>query len=188
MTEFRTRVAGWEEPCHPGSKVHEHACPTLPHFFPLCNPTVIGRPTKVLVWPLRRVQADSAWRSGVSRDCGRLVGDCTIPCSSLNWARACKIGAIPSERCARVPAIRQPQVAGFRHRSFVPLYAVLRTVVGADSGDGGELEHEPCAPIARRRGEPAAVVARNRRGDRQPATTRAPATARATRQLCHRCR
>src|ERR1700744_3554036 len=136
MTEFRTRVAGWEEPCHPGSKVHDHACPTLPHFLPRCNPTVTPRPTRLLSWPVRWADADPAWGSGVSRDHGRAGRGCTISCSSLNWARACKIGAIPSGRCAQVPAIRRPHVTGFRHRSFVPRYAVLRTFVGADSGDG----------------------------------------------------
>ena len=31
--EFRTRVAGWEEPCHPGSAMHDHArVPLYPTF------------------------------------------------------------------------------------------------------------------------------------------------------------
>src|SRR4051794_18692465 len=104
MTEFRTRVAGWEEPCHPGSTMHEHACPTLPHFLPRCNLTVTARPTQLFFWPPCWAHADTAWGSAVLRDRGRVVGDCTISCSSLIWARACKIGAIPSGRCAQVPA------------------------------------------------------------------------------------
>ena len=185
MTEFRTRVAGWEEPCHPGSTMHEHACPTLPHFLPRCNPTVTARPTRLLSWPLWRAQADTAWGSAVSRDRGRVVGACTISCSSPIWARACKIGAIPSGRCAQVPArggTRRGHWIGLSIECRYSGYSIEK------SGDGGQLENEPGAAFARRRGESPTVVTRDRRGDRQPATTGTSSAAGPPRQVRDRRR
>ena len=41
--EDRTRVAGWEEPCHPGSM--NRCGTTLTHSLPQCNPNCIRSPT-----------------------------------------------------------------------------------------------------------------------------------------------
>jgi hypothetical protein len=192
MTEFRTRVAGWEEPCHPGSKAHDHASPTLPHSLPLCNPTVISRPTRVPFWPRGWEDSDAAWGSGVSGDAGWRAGRCTDSCSALNWARACKNGAFPSEGCARVPAGPEPSPVG-RSGARDPPNNLIIDCSSAEysmtkSGHGGQLEHQPRAAFGRHGGQAATVVAGDRRRDRQPAPVLTAAAPRPARELSHRRR
>jgi hypothetical protein len=75
--EVRTRVAGWEEPCHPG--LTSHAFPTLTHRLPQCNPICTFSPTQPLgatrTRPIR--PTGGRWRSA-GGSCGR--------CSDLQTA------------------------------------------------------------------------------------------------------
>ena len=98
-SEFRTRVAGWEGPCHPGSAVHDHACaPLYPTFSH--NATQIPRslPHAPSSAPIRPDRPSPLGNGGASRH----QRSCTPRCSAGEWAGACTFGSMPSGACARL--------------------------------------------------------------------------------------
>jgi hypothetical protein len=104
-SEIRTRVAGWEEPCHPGSAMHDHAhaplYPTLSHnatHIPFSLP---------LDPPGGSIRADRP-PARANRDEGRCRRPCKPRCRSCGWASRCRI----RHRSVRGVCQAHPGVAG----------------------------------------------------------------------------
>ena len=166
LAEVRTRVAGWEEPCHPGSCMRRHCNPLSPTMQPISHlSSHIDRRTSPR-WPENPV---ATGRFGRLRALARAGRACKRRCSRRGLARTCRIAAVPS---AAVPMLSRESRCWWpgraeRGRVVRPLAGASLQPAQRESGSRPmgrgrrrsasarrrQLEHEPgaAAPTAPRR-------------------------------------